>query len=650
MQNKLIHKLTIQIIIIVVIIAGVFSFLINMQTKELEKRISEKSELFSKILGAHLDNIIGNNLIAYNSLQEKVERLIEGNKDIEELIIIGPEKIVIASSSGRKIGASPDMQYMGIINEVVQTKKSKAIVKSDLGKELVIHFLPIFSSAGNADNLIGIMQMKANFPSQQGELVTALRKNRNYFFKEEALRFAQDLSRDLELVMAEVNRNSGYLDRLIQNILEDAEIKDIKLYLKDLQFLISGTGRDSYISQDDIQRNYFRAMQEKITFKAQYKKQGHLTQFISPLFLTVDGKRKVSGAVGILISLERVYDVINTRRNSIVLMSFLIICAFVLIIGLFFRNSIIAPLKNLSNMSAKIGKGDFSQKISIKGTDEISDLGKSFNQMSDELLRSKKEIEEWNKKLQEKVKIISNELEAKQAQLIESEKMASLGVLSSGIAHEINNPLGIIIGSVQMILKELKEKQTLANPQQTEELLKTVENYTRRCSHIVNSLLQFANKKQMQLIESDVNKSVENALLFTENHIKKNNINLIQSLEKDLPQVLADPINLEQVFINIILNAQMSMPEGGQLKVSTALAGNRVMVSFEDTGMGIAAGNMHKIFEPFFSTREPGKGAGLGLSISYGIIKAHNGDIKVESAVGKGTKVTVEIPIKERKE
>ncbi|MBU1087901.1 MAG: two-component sensor histidine kinase, partial [Candidatus Omnitrophica bacterium] len=287
-----------------------------------------------------------------------------------------------------------------------------------------------------------------------------------------------------------------------------------------------------------------------------------------------------------------------------------------------------------------------SKKVMLAANDEMGDLTKAFNHMADELAGSKKEIEDWNLRLQDKIEAVTKDLNAKQQMLIESEKMASLGILSAGIAHEINNPLGVILGHAQMLIKELKEKKSLDNPQESIQMLETIESYTRRCSYIINSLIQFAREKQMQLISVDINQTIENALIFTQNRIVNKNIGIIKNFGENLASIQADQIQLEQVFINIILNADASMPQGGSLKISTQSASDQIKVLFEDNGEGISKDNINRIFEPFFSTKDHGKGSGLGLSLSYGIIQAHGGDIKIISKKNKGTLVEVFLPLK----
>jgi len=440
----------------------------------------------------------------------------------------------------------------------------------------VIHFLPLFFSVQKAQ-VIGVMRMQALFPSQKGELVTALRKNRNAYFKEDALRFAASLSNALTAVISKINRNSGYLDELIKSMNHDQEIESVKIFSEDLKHMLQEQTPYLVESKD-------AAYLESIKTKKQIRRRlddESLVEVISPLYLTKSSKRTIKGAVGIIISLDEVRALASTRRNTIILMSSIIIIAFILLIGVFFKRSVVNPLHELSDLARRVGRGDFSKKIEMNSSDEIGNLAVAFNQMSEDLKVSKGKIEGWNVELREKIELISNELREKQNQLIESEKMASLGILSSGIAHEINNPLGIILGNAQMLIKELNSNETLQNPQEALKLLQSVEDYTKRCSHIVNSLLQFARKKELQLIETNINAAVENAILFSEGRLQESNIEIVKYLMPESAPIMADSIQLEQVFINLLLNAESGMSEGGRVEVATAVNGENVLITFK---------------------------------------------------------------------
>ena len=330
-------------------------------------------------------------------------------------------------------------------------------------------------------------------------------------------------------------------------------------------------------------------------------------------------------------------------------MCLLIILAFSLLIGLFFKRNVLVPIGDLISLTQAIAKGDLSRRTRAYGTYEFSQLARAFNEMSDELARSKDEIQNFNLSLRERVDEVSAQLKEKQAQLLESEKLASLGVLSSGIAHEINNPLGIILGHTQMILKNLKSGKGLTEAQEVEKLLEEVEINTKRCSRIVSSLLHFARKKEVNREDTAVAQILDNALVFASGRLSSKGIKVEKEVDASLPVIPADPVQLEQVFINIIFNAEQSMAEGGRLVIRAEAPetdkGYFTLV-FKDNGKGIAAKDLSRIFDPFFSTKDPGQGSGLGLSLSYGIIKAHGGDIRITSKKGKGTRAIVVLPVK----
>jgi two-component system NtrC family sensor kinase len=234
--------------------------------------------------------------------------------------------------------------------------------------------------------------------------------------------------------------------------------------------------------------------------------------------------------------------------------------------------------------------------------------------------------------------------------LLESEKLAALGVLSSGIAHEINNPIGIVLGNAQMLRKKIEDKERNFTAESIEDMVKQIEINSKRCSNIITSLLQFSKRKEPVFIESDVNEIIERALEFTQSRLGSKAIEVSKKLQSPLPAVMADPVQLEQVFINFIINAEQSMGEQGRLRIRSckceAGEGRResVRVSFSDSGSGMSEEVKRKIFDPFFTTKETGSGTGLGLSVSYGIIKAHNGNIEISSEKGKGTEISVVLP------
>ena len=253
------------------------------------------------------------------------------------------------------------------------------------------------------------------------------------------------------------------------------------------------------------------------------------------------------------------------------------------------------------------------------------------------------ETKRWSEELERKVEERTQELRAAQEQLLQSEKLASIGQLAAGVAHEINNPMGVILGFAQGILKTLPEDDSLRNP------LTAMEKESLRCKRIVQNLLDFARHSEPAPHLTNINELIDASCDLVEHQTSLQNVKLVKGYDPAWPSIMADHNQLQQVFINIMLNAYQAMPDGGTLHVTTRTMGSELQVIFADTGTGIPPENLQNIFDPFFTTKEVGEGTGLGLSVSYGIVKAHGGDIEVESQVGKGTTFVIKLPLDKSK-
>jgi two-component system NtrC family sensor kinase len=244
--------------------------------------------------------------------------------------------------------------------------------------------------------------------------------------------------------------------------------------------------------------------------------------------------------------------------------------------------------------------------------------------------------------LRERMKM-ENELHNTQMRLLQAEKMASLGSLAAGVAHEINNPLGGILIYANLLMEEFEAN----NDPRVEDLKKIVEEGIR-CREIVKSLLEFGRQTESQLEPVDINQAINEGLFFLENQALFHNIKIIKHLDTPLPLIQGNPNQLKQVFMNMMVNAAEAMSEtGGSLTITTGLNSDHssIFITFQDTGIGIDPEIQSKIFDPFFTTKEVGKGTGLGLSTSYVIIQSHHGNIQVKSEVGKGAAFTIFLPI-----
>lgn len=315
---------------------------------------------------------------------------------------------------------------------------------------------------------------------------------------------------------------------------------------------------------------------------------------------------------------------------SLLLLALFAIVATGIIINVKLARSIAFPIRKLEKVTKKVAMGDFSETIEVKGEDEITSLEISFNQMEDRLRDTMNSLELSIQKLHEK-----------QDQLVEAEKLASIGVLAAGIAHEINNPLTSILTFSNLMLEELPGD----NPHR--ERLKMMAREAMKARIIVRQLLSFSREEPIKPVNTNINCPINDIIETLAAQEVFKDIELVVDLSDKLPEIYADSVRIGQVVMNILLNAVHAITPPGKIEVSTRAAGDFVEIIISDTGCGIPEEQLGMIFDPFYTTKDSTKGTGLGLAVSYGIIKKHGGNIEVKSAVGKGTTFIVRLPIKE---
>ncbi|MBI5474311.1 MAG: cache domain-containing protein [Ignavibacteriae bacterium] len=308
------------------------------------------------------------------------------------------------------------------------------------------------------------------------------------------------------------------------------------------------------------------------------------------------------------------------------------------IVAVFQARRISRPLKVLEGVARQIAEGDYGHEVTLQAPDEIEHLAKSINQMAKKLEIEKQELEDWGATLEKRVQERSDELQKIHSQLFRSEKLASLGKLAAGVAHEINNPLTGILTNSSLLLEDM-----VADDSRRDDVDIIVKE-TIRCREIVKRLLDFARQTKPQKKLTNVNTLVENIVLLVRNQASFRNVEIYKHLDPNLPDIFADTDQIQQVFINIILNAAEAMTSGGTLTITSthSTRDQSIVVTFADSGPGIPEERRERIFDPFYTTKE--HGTGLGLSISYGIVEQHGGTISVESCVGKGSMFTVQLP------
>jgi two-component system NtrC family sensor kinase len=327
------------------------------------------------------------------------------------------------------------------------------------------------------------------------------------------------------------------------------------------------------------------------------------------------------------------------------------ITTIILIISLIFftREKIKNPLNEILKASQSVASGSKDTRLEIKPNqlDDMRMVSVAFNEMLDNLQAATVELQNWSQQLEYKVQKKSEELGAAQNELIHIERIASLGKLSSSVAHEINNPLSGILVYTKLIHKQLSSPDmTPAKKETVLKHLKLIESETKRCGEIVKGLLEFSRKEQEDFESKHLHKILQETFELMTHPIKIANIGFTSDFRARSDLVFCSPNQLKQACVAIIVNASEAVKENGEIRISTSNPDeNNIKIEIGDNGIGIPEDDIPHIFEPFFSTKRETSGIGLGLAIVHGIIKTHNGKIEVESELGKGTTISITLPL-----
>jgi len=361
--------------------------------------------------------------------------------------------------------------------------------------------------------------------------------------------------------------------------------------------------------------------------------------------------QSVLGVLDIVYSIDEIDAAMKRSVIAIVVLLLGLVVVASVFMSLFVHRLVYVPLRDLKTGAKRISTGDLDQAIPVRSDDEFGELASSFNAMTVALKESQRELREWNRTLEHKVEERTRALRQAEAETVRSEKLASVGLLAAGVAHELNNPLTGVLTFSSLIRKKMPDGSPEA------EDMDLVIKETKRSAAIIRRLLDFAREKAPEKKFADLNRLVEDTVRIVEKPAHLRDIRIELDLDRELPQVWVDANMIEQVIMNMLVNAQQAIEEEGMITVRTRRTpqprspepGARpvpmVEISIIDTGCGIPEGNMKRIFDPFFSSKEVGKGTGLGLSVSHGIVKAHGGLIEVESQVGKGSTFRVYLPL-----
>ncbi len=339
----------------------------------------------------------------------------------------------------------------------------------------------------------------------------------------------------------------------------------------------------------------------------------------SPIY---DLDQKVVGILYVGI-LEEKYNLIKRNATILSLMVIFITICVATALSFYLIKSIMTPIRSLVEASSQMASGNYTEKIEVTSIDEMGYLCVTFNNMVDA-------IAERDRKLKEQTEM----------QMAQSEKLASLGRLASGIAHEINNPLTGVLSYSTVLYEEIQDPGYRAD-------LKVIIGETIRCREIVKGILNFARETKIEKQPGNINTVIIELLAILDKHVAFQNIRIKKDLAEGLPEINIDINQIKSVFNNLAVNAADAMHDGGDLTIQTRYdeADKKIIVTVSDTGTGIKKEDLIKIYDPFFTTKETGKGTGLGLSVTYSIVQRHNGTIRVDSTEGKGTTFTIEFPV-----
>jgi two-component system NtrC family sensor kinase len=337
--------------------------------------------------------------------------------------------------------------------------------------------------------------------------------------------------------------------------------------------------------------------------------------------------RNIAGdIIGILYVgvLEQKYTDMKQRAILVFLVITLLVALFAMTLAYIISRKISIPIKKLVTASKQVASGNLDVKVEIKSKDELRELAETFNYMGSALKKRDEKLKEFAKK-----------------RIMESERLAIIGQLAADVAHEINNPLQGIVTYSHLILEKLSSENVMR------ESIHKIVNQANRCTRIIRGLLDFARQRKPDKKLSNVNLIIQECVSLVEDQALFHNILIEKEFDHELPDIIIDPAQIQQVFMNMIINAAEAMDGNGKLTLITRFDEEKqfIVIEFWDVGHGIKEEDLERIFDPFFTTKEVGHGTGLGLAISFGIVKEHMGTISVESELDKGTRFIVRLPV-----
>jgi two-component system NtrC family sensor kinase len=359
---------------------------------------------------------------------------------------------------------------------------------------------------------------------------------------------------------------------------------------------------------------------------------------------------KVLGVLDVTLDLDPVDREVAAMKMRVLMVTGTQIILISLLIGIFAHHFVTVPIRKLIEGTRAVSAMQLEKPIEIDTSTELGELARSFDIMRERLMQAMAEINQFTQSLETKVEERTEQLKEAHQELMRADRLASLGQLAASVAHEINNPLSGVL-NLSMLMQRILHDGGIP-PDRIPEFkryLAQVVDETSRVGRIVSDLLAFSRRSKPQITEADLNEIVRTTLSLVSHKLEMGNTRVTLELATKLPAPRCDAAQIQQVVMNLLLNAAEAVQGegGGRVSIATHSVGDGSAVALEvaDNGEGIPDDHVHKIFDPFFTTKAEGKGVGLGLAVAYGIVRAHGGEITVESRAGEGTRFVVALPL-----
>lgn len=498
-------------------------------------------------------------------------------------------------------------------------------------------------------------------------LIDKLEKDLTLYYSQNAYNISDLIKRSTRYSMLHNRRDDIY--QIIKNISLESDVNKIRIYNKqgEISYSTDSLELNKTINMDDEACNICHSQKtlpanlpwQQMTRIYSLKNNEKVLGLINPIKNEPDcytaechahsSDKKLLGVLDVIISTQKMDEIIQANINNFVINSFITTIIIAIFCGLFISLLVNRPLKKISNGIEQISEGNLNYKISIDSKDELGVVANQFNDMATKLDKAYKEIKNWSETLNQKVEQKNEELKRIYEQIVQVEKLASLGKLSATVAHELNNPLEGILTYSKLVAKRLAKSQNGNNFENEIKYLNLISDESARCGKIVKDLLLFSRQGEEEFKLNSMNEIIEKCIALIEHHLEINKIKLIKELPAEDILIECNNQKIQQALMAVMLNAIEAMSTNGTLTIRTNKKdNNKIEIKIIDNGKGIPEKDLPFIFEPFYSTKDATKGTGLGLAVAYGIINQHKGKIFVEETSEKGTTFTIILPINQK--